>query len=91
MPSNLLFSVQALHLSCQTQTVSARVCSGNFFMPHRGEVLSENDLSLNSRVDGQFPAILKRLISFHPTAECTACAKDTFQSRARQLIEERRV
>jgi hypothetical protein len=55
------------------------------------EVLSENELSLNSSVDGHFPAILKRLILFHPSAECSALAKDTFQSRARQLIEERRV
>jgi hypothetical protein len=34
------------------------------------EVLSENELSLNSCVDGQFPAILKRLVSFHTSAEC---------------------
>ena len=61
------------------------------FLHAAWEVLSENELSPNSYVDGHFPAILKRLISFHPSAECTARAKDTFQSRAQQLIEERRV
>jgi hypothetical protein len=55
------------------------------------EALSDSELSLSSGVDGHFPTILKRLILFHPSAEYTALAKDTFQSRARQLIEERRV
>jgi hypothetical protein len=55
------------------------------------EVVSENELSLTSRVDGHFPAILKLPISFHTSAECTAPAKDEFQSRTRQLTEERTV
>ena len=48
--------------------------------PHatRWEVLSGNELSLNSGMDGRFPAILERLVSFHASPERTARLKDVF-------------
>jgi hypothetical protein len=48
--------------------------------PHatQWEVLSGNELSLNSGFEGRFPTILERLVSFHASPERTARLKGVF-------------
>jgi hypothetical protein len=55
--------VEALHLSCHSDGFGTRA-QQQFIHAAQREVLSENAFSLNLPVDGHFPAVLKRLVSF---------------------------